>query len=232
MKEKILAALKAKFTGVNANILNRIAESLAKTVTTEENVATAVEGVTQDYISVIESYGDSRATDAQKTAVQNYEAKYGLKDGEKIAKEGKEVPPEPAPKAQTTKQDGGSETNKLLEQLLEQNKKLTERLDKMDGERTTASRKSQLDKILAKLPEKLRKGYQRIALESLSDDEFTNLTTEITTEVEEINKMQGSKGAVFGRPSTQGGRVANAGGANVQEATDAEATAVVDKLNI
>ena len=68
MKDKILAALKAKFSGVSADILDRIAVMLAKTVTTEEQVATAVEGVTEELINVIEGYGDSRATGAQKTA--------------------------------------------------------------------------------------------------------------------------------------------------------------------
>ena len=33
MKQKLFDALKAKFPGVNANVLNRIAEKLAKTVT-------------------------------------------------------------------------------------------------------------------------------------------------------------------------------------------------------
>lgn len=68
MKDRILAALKAKFSGVSADILDRIAAMLAKTVTTEEQVATAVEGVTEELINVIEGYGDSRATGAQKTA--------------------------------------------------------------------------------------------------------------------------------------------------------------------
>jgi hypothetical protein len=82
MKKQILEALKAKFQGVSEAILNRIADKLAKTVTTAEQVATAVEGVTIQ--QVIESYGDSRATEAQQTAVHNYETKYGLKDGVKV----------------------------------------------------------------------------------------------------------------------------------------------------
>ena len=84
MKQKILEALKAKFPGVNANVLNRIADKLAKTVTTDEQVTTAVAGVTKEFIEIIESYGDSRATEAQQTAVQTYETKYGLKDGQKV----------------------------------------------------------------------------------------------------------------------------------------------------
>ena len=67
MRKEILDALKAKFTGVSDAILGRIADKLAKTATTAEQVATAVEGVT--FQQVLESYGDSRATEAQQTAV-------------------------------------------------------------------------------------------------------------------------------------------------------------------
>ena len=57
MKQKILEALKAKFPGVNANVLNRIADKLAKTVTTDEQITTAIAGVTKEFIEIIESYG-------------------------------------------------------------------------------------------------------------------------------------------------------------------------------
>lgn len=227
MKERILAALKAKFTGVNANILDRIATMLAKTVTSEEQVATAVEGVTKDFIDVMEAYGDSRATDAQKSAVQNYEEKHGLKDGKKVEKQVKET----VTTTNTTQAGGGDDINKLLQQLLEENKKLNERLDRMDGERTTASRKAELDGIIAKLPENLRKGYQRISVDALTDEEFATLKGEVTSEVEAISKEQGAKSAVFGRPVGNGGKAAGAS-STTQEATEAEATAVVDKFNL
>jgi predicted Zn-dependent protease len=230
MKEQILTALKAKFTGVNANILDRIAAQLAKTVTTEDKVATAVEGVTMDLINVIEAYGDSRATDAQKTAVQNYEQKYNLKDGEKVKK------PETTTTTTTTTpttEGGDPTTNQLLQQLLDQNKKLTERLDKMDGERTSASRKAELDEILSKLPENLRKAYSRTPVENLTDEQWGTIKGEITTEVESLAKEVGAKGAVFGRPTNGGGGKTTGGTSDAtQEATEAEATAVVDKLNI
>ena len=55
MKQKILEALKAKFPGVNANVLNRIADKLAKTVTTDEQITTAIAGVTKEFIEIIEA---------------------------------------------------------------------------------------------------------------------------------------------------------------------------------
>ena len=224
MKEKILAALKAKFQGVNADILDRIAAMLAKTVTTEEQVTAAVEGVTKDYIDVIEAYGDSRATNTQKTAVLNYERKYGLKDGEKVEKQSEQT------LAATTKQEA-SETPAWAQALIDSNKQLTERLNRMEGERTTATRKAELDGIISRLPENQRKGYQRISVDTLSDEEFATLKGEVTAEVEDIVKATGAKGAVFGRPTADGGKKTVSSG-NAQEATDEEATAVLERLNI
>ncbi len=204
MKEKILAALKAKFQGGNANVLNRIAEKLAKTVTTDEQVTTAVAGVTQELIEVMESYGDSRATEATQTATQNYETKYGLKDGKPIAS-GTE-PQGVTGVTTTTEQTGGTETVPAwAQQLIESNKALSERLNKMDGERTTATRKQQLSAVYQRLPENLRKPYERISVDTLSDDEFATLVGEVTTEVDGLVQSLGAKGAVFGRPAAHNG---------------------------
>lgn len=224
MREFILTALKAKFQGVNANILGRVADMLAKTATTEEEATTAVAGVTKDYIDVIEAYGDSRATDAQKTAVQNYESKHGLKDGVKVEKQSEQT------LAATTKQEA-SETPAWAQALIDSNKQLTERLNRMEGERTTATRKAELDGIISRLPENQRKGYQRISVDTLSDEEFATLKGEVTAEVEDIVKATGAKGAVFGRPTADGGKKTVSSG-NAQEATDEEATAVLERLNI
>lgn len=204
MKEKILAALKAKFQGSNANVLNRIAEKLAKTVTTDEQVTTVVAGVTQELIEVMESYGDSRATEATQTATQNYETKYGLKDGKPIS--GGTEQQGGTGVTTTAEQTGGTETVPAwAQQLIESNKTLSERLNKMDGERTTATRKQQLSAVYQKLPENLRKPYERISVDALSDDEFTTLVGEVTTEVDGLVQSLGAKGAVFGRPAAHNG---------------------------
>lgn len=220
MKEQILQALKAKFTGGNANILNRIADMLAKTTKDETQVATAVEGVTQELIDVIESYGDSRATDTQKTAILNYERKHGLKNGVKV---------EAKPDDTGTKKAESDDTPDWAKSLIEANRQLTERLNKMEGEKTKASRKAVLDGIINKLPEMQRKGYQRISVDTMTDDEFDSLKGEISAEVDELVKASGAKSAVFGRPPSNGSKGINA---NKNEATEDEANAVVDKLNV
>lgn len=189
MKKELLAALKAKFEGVNESILSRIADKLAKTTTKEEDVATAVSGVTIQQI--IEGYGDSRATEAQQSAVRNYEEKYGLKDGERVQE------PKPKPQEETMPE--------WAKQLVKENKTLSERLGRMDGERITAERKQKLSAVFKKLPENLRKPYERMSVDKLSDEEFTALVGEITAEVDEIASSVKSKGAVFGRPAAHQG---------------------------
>lgn len=207
MKEKILEALRSKFPGRSAVILGRIADKLAKTATTPEQVTTAVEGVTPELIEVIESYGDSRATEASTTAVTNYEAKYGLREGKPT------TPPAPtgegndnAPKGQA---DG--DVPAWASALIEQVAQLKDRQNKQEAERTTTGRRQALEAIYGHLPEPLRKGYERITLDTLSDDEFTKLSADVTAEVGEIGQAFAAKGAVFSTPS------AHHGGAGAQK---------------
>lgn len=199
MKEKILTALKTKFTGANANVLNRIAEKLAKTVTTDEQLTTAVAGVSQELVEVMESYGDSRATEATQTATLNYETKYGLKNGKPIASA--PTPTPTAPQAQQPTNGGAGDVPAWAQQLIESNKNLSERLHKLDRERTTSTRKQQLTSVFKKLPKHLQKPYERISVDALSDEEFTALLGDVTTEVDDLAKTLGAKGAVFGRPT-------------------------------
>ena len=223
MYQLILNALKAKFQGVSDAVLSRIANKLAKTVTSQEQVATSVEGVTLQ--QVIDSYADHRATEAQQTAVQNYESKYGLKDGEKVTPVTvQQQGGQPNTGGQPTQPTAGAtETPEWAKQLIEQNKALTDRIAKMEGQRTTDSRKQQLSTIIAKLPEQLRKPYERITLDSLSDEQCNTLVTEVTTEVEGIANDINSKGAVFGRPT------ANSGGNQGNELTKEQQDAIAHR---
>lgn len=222
MFQLILNALKAKFQGVSDAVLSRIANKLAKTVTSQEQVATSVEGVTLQ--QVIDSYADHRATEAQQTAVHNYESKYGLKDGEKVTPVTvQQQGGQPTGGQPTQPTAGATETPDWAKQLIEQNNALADRIAKMEGQRTTDSRKQQLSTIIAKLPEQLRKPYERITLDSLSDEQFNTLVTEVTTEVEGIANDINSKGAVFGRPT------ANSGGNQGNELTKEQQDAIAHR---
>ena len=218
MKQKILDALKAKFTGVSEKILDRIATNLAKTVTKEEDVAAAVEAVT--FQQVLDSYGDSRATDATKTAVLNYERKYGLKDGKSaVAEETK-----PAEETEKLPEDTPAWAKAMMKTV----ETLSNKVENMQGAELTKSRKQKLEEIIAPLSELQRKGYERINLKDLQEEEFNNLLTEIQGEVGEISKTNGAKGAVFGQPTKSRKQQVE----NQKEATDEEADAVVGKMNI
>lgn len=215
MKKELFDALKAKFPGVSDSILDRIATKLAKTVTTAEQVKTAVEGVTIQ--QVIESYGDSRATEASNTARENaikdYESRYGLKDGVKTTTTTTGGEQQPTGGSATNQDGGDSETAALLKQVLE-------RMDKMEAAKTTNTRKQQLNAIIEKLPENLRKPYERLPLDKYSEDEFNSMLGEITTEVEGIANDAAAKGAVFGKPS------ASTGSTTKTELTEAQKAAI------
>lgn len=208
MKEKILEALRAKFPGRSVIILSRIADKLANTTTTPEQVTTAVEGVSVEMVDVIESYGDSRATEASTTAVANYEAKYGLRDGKP------NTPPAPsgngnenAPKGQTDEP-----VPAWAASLSERLTALQEELNKRDAERTATGRRQALEAVYGHLPEPFRRGYERIQLDTMSDEEFTKLSADVTAEVGQISQALAAKGAVFSTPGAH-----NGGGAGTQK---------------
>ncbi len=216
MKKLIITALKDKYEGVSEQILGRIAERLAKTTTNADDAKTAVEGVT--FQQILESYGDSRATEAQQTAVRNYEQKYGLKEGKAIT--GGE------PNHQNPGSNQQDDTPIWAKNLLESNKALAERLAKLETERTQTSRKTRLNAELGKLPELYRKGYERASFDKLSDEEFDDVLTQVKAEVETLSKEINAKGAVFGQPKNN---IKNSG-MTPNLATEAEVDAVVGKL--
>ena len=208
MKQLILNALKTKYQGVSESILDRIAEKLAKTVTSADQVQTAVDGVA--FQQVLESYGDSRATQAQQTAVHNYEQKYGLKDGVKL--ETQQQQQQNGGQQPTVQQNGGAGANEIpawAKAIIDTNKTIVDRMNKLDEDRITSTRKQQISTLIEKLPENLRKAYSRTPVDGLTDDQFTALVGEITSEVSDISTTITQKGAVFGQPSNNGGAVNN-----------------------
>ena len=91
----------------------------------------------------------------------------------------------------------------------------------MDGDRTTATRKQQLSTIIEKLPENLRKAYERTPVDGLTDEQFNTLVGEITTEVDGIVNDTRAKGAVFGRPAAQNGGSSSQGNELTKEQIEA-----------
>lgn len=221
MKQKLIEALVTKF-GIDAKMVEGIAERLSKTVTTDEEVATAVEGVTFQH--VLESYADKRANDASETARKNaikkYETQYNLKDGKPIEPEpepepkGAPKPAEPSKPSQPTTEPKKKEDEvpQYVKDILEQNKalaasvkSLTDKVAGFEKKSLTTSRREQLDKAIASLTDKQRKPYSRIALDGMTDDEFSAFLEEVSSDaaamVKENNDTKAALEAASHRPT-------------------------------
>lgn len=241
MKKKILEALATKFEGVDAKILDRVAAKLAKTVTKEEEVEPAVEGVT--FQEVLTSYGDARATEASKTAVSTYEKKHGLRDGKRVNTDGDDDEPaddddtdddEPDadkgakdknPKAKKSQKKDDDAMPAWAKSLLDANKALKERLDAMDKGKVAASRREKVNKAIEKLTDKQKKPYSRLKLDDMSDDEFDTFLEEVTADAEDMAADNDANDATFGAPLKHEG-------GDSKKATDKEINAIADALNI
>lgn len=225
MRKEILELLKAKFEGVSDTILGRIATSLAKTAAGSEAAKAAVEAMTLQ--QVIERYGDSRATEAEQSAISRYEEKHGLKDGEKVGNGGK--PSDQNHSEPAGKGDDDDDTPSWAKKILDNQQNLEKRITAMEGDKVATTRKQKLEAIIGKLPEELRKPYARTSYKELSDEDFETLTNDISTEVEGLLKKENARGAVFGRPVSHnaGKSAANSGS---HEASDKDAQRIVDGM--
>lgn len=201
MNQKILEALKEKFTGASDDVLVRLANKIGKKITTEEDISPAVEKITLQ--ELIDSEADRRATEVQKTAIQNYEKKYKLKDGMKY-EDSEEMN---SKDVQEIKEDAPE----WAKQIIEANSKLAERLNAFESNKISTERKQKLQDIVDKLPDQLKKPYSRVAVDTLNEEQFAGLLAEIEGEVDSLFSDFNQKGAVFGRPTN------NLGGTPRQE---------------
>lgn len=198
MKNKAIELLKTKFPGVSNSIIEKIAARIVekKGAETEDAVATAVEETT--FQTVLDAYGDARATEAAESRIANYEKKYGLKDGKAIE----------APKpAEPPKGDGKDDDQPAwAKKLQEQNEALQKRIAEMDGAAISKIRKNQLAAALEKAPEKLKARYQKdLDRMTFADDaEYQAWMTEVKTDTEAMVAEAAVKGVVFSKPPSGG----------------------------
>ena len=87
MKEKILAFLKGKLSGVSTTFLDGVAESYSKTITEEAQIETVIsDGVISSLkfsAQFAQTEGDKRATEASNTALKNFRDKHKLDENGK-----------------------------------------------------------------------------------------------------------------------------------------------------
>lgn len=208
MEKKILEALKAKFEGVSESILGRVAKKLSQKVKAEDEVETAVDGVT--FASLLESYGDSRATEAAASAISGYEKKHNLKDGKAI--EGKKDEDKP----------DNDDIPAWAKALVESNKSLSDKLAAIEGKKKSESRRAQIDSLVKDLTAAQKKAYARMSVDNCSDEEFAQMVNDVKGEVAELAAENKRSGSVFGRPLT--------GSGSDGKASKEEVAAVVDKM--
>ena len=170
--EKILAALRTKFSGVDDATLQRIASKKAEGVTDESKVDSIVEGIS--FQDVVTNYGDFRADGAQKTAVSNYEKKHNIKDGKPI-EEPKPQDPPTEPKSKPAEQ-----VPAWAQSLIDSNKALSEKLAAMDAKTRADARNQQIDEVAKSfgIPEFAYKG-KTIADDADLNQYFTDLKQEM-----------------------------------------------------
>lgn len=158
---------------------------------------------------------DRRATEASQAAVQNYEAKHGLKDG-------KAVGTEPAPTPQEPTQTGGDNPPAWAEKLVKGLQTLTERVNAVEQSKVADSRRAQFEGVIGKLPAHLQKPYARVSYDTLSEEEFNKLMEEVGGDVDSILKAQKTQGAAFTPRASDGG-----GGGSNSEASKEEVEAIL-----
>lgn len=212
MKKQIIDALKTKFEGVSEAILGRVAAKLISSgkVTKAEDVATAVEGVT--FQQVLESYGDSRADEAQQTAVKNYESKHNLKDGKPVDGGTGNEPPQQQepPQGGQQQQQTTTKTEEMpawAKAFMTELETVKQGLTNIKTERTANSRQTKLTEVLKKAPESVRSRYEKdFARMTFKDDtEFDEWITELTPDIDKMETDFASRGGVVGRPKGAAG---------------------------
>ncbi len=213
MKEAILKALKLKFEGVSDNILGRVADRIAKTATVQNEEEAQTEVDKYSLQQLLDSYADSRTSEAVNSAIANYEKKHGIKDGKLI-----ETQKQPTPKVPD------ETVPEWAKALIADNQALKDSLADMARQKLAKDRRSVLMNEVQKLPEALRKPYERIALDGLSEEDFNSLVSDTKSDVEDIAKTMNVKGAVTGHPTM--------GNGSASQASDKELDDVIKMMNV
>lgn len=221
MQQDILNALKTRFEGVSEKILQRLADKLQKQPNPDglgaEQLANQV-----TMQQLLEYYGDQRATEAQQTAVKNYEKKLQTANNQTNA----EPQTSKQPNDQTTKPQNDIEVPQWAKALVEQVKTLNQRFDAVEKEKQQRNRQEQIEELIKGLPRTMQQAYRRIQLGDLSEQDFNQLKEDVTQEAAQILQETGARSAVFSAPSQVGTK------ATQKTANDKEVTDVVNALNV
>ena len=216
LKRKTLDALKAKeeLKALDEKILGRIAAIAVKTekVKTEDEIQSYVEDLTLN--EVISTYADSRSTEATQHSVENYEKKYGLKDGKSLTtKESKGdddddidddiddgAKEEKGDKGKKGEGDKGNQPDtkvpKYVKDMMDQMKAMTTELATLKSERTATTREETFSKAIAeadpKTQERLKRDYKRMNFKD--EEDFNAYLEEIQDDIDDSSDATGAAG--------------------------------------
>lgn len=231
MKKKLIAAIQAKFVGIDDNTAERLAKRIltkSEAITNDDEVQVAVDAITLS--DVLKSVNDFSADEA----VKRYEEKYGLekgvkKENPKPEEQKPEVKPEekkepnPAPDPMVAFKEMLSAFSKELNQKLQT---VSDDVAAMKSGRITEGRRAKLADAIKDLKDSQKKPYGRIKVDGMTDDEFNDFLSEVKEEVNDIISENRASGGVI--TPALGGKHTPSG--PVKEATDAEIQALVDKF--
>ena len=234
MKKKLISALATKFEGVDAKVFDRIADNILdrKTIESDDDVEAAVAEITiQD---VLKSYGDARATESARTAKRNaikeYERRYKLKDGKRVAQKDDDDDPDPDPDDDSDDKDPTG----VLAAMKKMFGALEKKLDDANSEiaamklgKVTETRKAKVNELIKDLTEAERRPYSRILVDSMTDEEFNAYLEEVKADAQNIAEEKAANGASFLPPL--GGKT---GVGQPKEPSDAEVEEVLSKMNL
>lgn len=192
MKEKILALLVAKFSGMRKDGLAQLAGALSLQATTEEEASTLVEKVTQEkadsFIKDFRKDVDKEVSDANKTYEGNLKKKFDF-----VEKKGEADPnPNPNPNPQNPT-DIAAIVAQAIKSAVEP---LQQKLAGFEGQKTAETRLQALEGKLKDVPESFKaqklKDFSRMNFDS--EEAFTEYLAETETDITAFTQELADKG--------------------------------------
>jgi len=229
MKEKILALLQAQFAGVRKDGLNHIANVLSFQVDTEEKAKEVVGKLTADqvnsFIADWRKEADAEISKANKTYEDGLRKKYDFT--EKKIEPANPTPPEPDKAGNFDAAVFQKMFNESMEKIV---KPLQETIASLKGEKTKETRLQTLNDKLkdcsdANFKAKALKDFARMTFDT--DEAFNEYLSDTEADVKTANQNVADSGlGAQGKPWQPNTPPSG------KEATEAEITAVMDKLPI
>ncbi len=137
---------------------------------------------------------------------------------------GGKLPQQAEPTANSQEPTASNEPTANSQELTAKLTALQARLDAIESQRTTEKRTAEVERIIAPLSDTLKAVYRRTPFATLTDEEYTQLTETIKTEVNELATADKARGAVFSRPT--------ASKPTDGKASDKETAEVIRRLNL